>query len=93
MSSNHSRSPLARLALAAGGIAVLTALAKAEQVIAGTIGGTRGLQVAAALAVLVFAACSLWAAWRQWRQWLTAPAPVRLPERPADDLEPVNYAA
>ena len=93
MSSNQPRSPLARLALAAGGIAVLTGLAKAEQEIAGTIGGARGLYAAAALAFLVFTLCSLGAAWRQWRPRLTAPAPVRLPERPADDLEPVNYAA
>lgn len=90
MSFNQPRSPLARLALAAGGIAVLTGLAKAEQVIAGTIGGSRGLQVAAALAFLVFSLCSLGAAWRQWKPRLTKPAPVWLPERHADDLEPLE---
>lgn len=87
--SNHGRSPLARSALAAGGIAVLIGLAKLEEVIADTIGGARGLSAAALLALAVFAACALAAAWRQWRPGLTRPAPVRLPERSRDDLEPV----
>ena len=88
--SSPRRSPLARLALAAGGIGVLVALAKIEQVIAGTIGGARGLTVAVLIALAVFAACGLAAARHQWRPRLTRPAPVRLPERHADDLEPLQ---
>ena len=50
--SNHG--PRARLALAAGGLLALVALAEAEKLIAGTIGGARGLLAAVLLAGAVF---------------------------------------
>lgn len=88
--SSPRRSPLARLVLAVGGIGVLVALAKLEQLTADSIGGARGRLAAVAIALAVFAACGLAAGWRQWRPRLTRPAPVRMPERSRDDLEPVN---
>lgn len=88
--SHHARRPLARLALAAGGIGVLVALAEAEKVIAGTIGGARGLLAAVLLAGVVFSGCGLAHSLRRSRPaGLTRPAPVRLPER-AEHLEPAN---
>lgn len=87
--SNHG--PRARLALAAGGVGALVALAKIEQLIAGTIGGARGLLAAILLAGVVFSGCGLVHSLRRYRApGLTRPGPVRLPERARDDLEPVN---
>lgn len=88
-----ARRPLARLALAGGGIGALVALAKAEQLIAGTIGGARGFLAAALLAVAVFSGCGLARSLRSRRvPGLTRPVPVRLPER-AESLEPANSAS
>lgn len=90
--SHRDRSPLARTILAAGGIAALVALAEAEKVIAGTIGGARGLLAAVLLAGAVFSGCGLAHNLRRYRaERLTRPAPVRLPDR-AEHLEPANSA-
>ena len=89
--SNHGRPPLARLALAAGGIAALVLLAAAEKYLADSIGGVHGLFGAVLLAGAVFGGCGLVHSLRSRREpRLTRPAPVRLPEPAADDLEPVN---
>lgn len=91
MSSNHG--PRARLALAAGGIAVLVALAAAERYAAGTIGGARGTLAAVLLAGMAFGGCGLVHSLRSRRvPGLTRPGPVRLPER-AEHLEPANSAS
>jgi hypothetical protein len=86
--SHHARSPVARLALAAGSVGVLIAAAMLARYVASSIGGDRGTYVAALLAVAVFGTCGLAHNWRRYR--LTRPAPVRLPERTAGDLEPVR---
>lgn len=89
--SNHG--PRVRLALAAGGIAVLVALAEAEKLIAGTIGGARGTLAAVLLAGMAFGGCGLVHSLRSRRvPGLTRPAPVRLPDR-AESLEPANFAS
>lgn len=89
--SNHG--PRVRLALAAGGIAALVALAEAEKLIAGTIGGARGLLAAILLAGAVFSGCGLAHSLRRYRHpGLTRPGPVRLPER-GESLEPANSAS
>lgn len=89
--SNHGRSPLASITLAAGGIGVLVALAAAEKYVAGTIGGARGLFAAVLLAGAVFSGCGLAHSLRSRRvPGLTRPAPVRLPDRSRDDLEPAE---
>lgn len=87
--SDHARRPLARAALAAGGIGVLVALAAACACAAGSIGGARGILAAVLLAGAVFSGCGLAHSLRSRRvPGLTRPAPVRLPERARDDLEP-----
>jgi len=92
-SSHHARSPMARLVLAAGGIAAVATLAEAMKLTAGTIGGTRGLLAAVLLAGAVFSGCGLIHSLRSRREpGLTRPAPVRLPERP-EATEPAKSAA
>ena len=91
--SHHARSPLARLVLAAGGIAAFVTLAEAMKLIAGTIGGARGTLAAVLLAGAVFSGCGLAHSLRSRREpGLTRPAPVRLPER-GEHLEPANSAS
>lgn len=92
--SDHARTPLARLALAAGGIGALAATAVLAHAAAGSIGGTRGtLAVAALLGIWAVAGCGLAHSLRSRRQpGLTRPGPVRLPER-AEHLEPANSAS
>lgn len=86
-------STLRRIALAAGGIGTLVVLAKLEEVIAGTVGGARGILAAVLLALAVFSGCGLARSLHTRRTpGLTRPAPVRLPER-GDDLEPAGRAA
>lgn len=87
--SQHARSPLARLALAAGGIAALVAAAGGIYVADTLIGGLRGLAAGVLLACAVTAVCGLVFRETPRRpQVLTRPAPVRLPER--DACEPVK---
>ena len=84
---HHGRSPLARLALAAGGIAAFIAVAEAAWVVS-VLAGPSGVIAGGAVAVGVFAAC--WYVFRV-RPLLHAarPAPVRMPD-PAESLEPAN---
>jgi hypothetical protein len=84
--SHHDRRPLARIALAAGSVGTLIAAAMLARYVADSIGGDRGTYIAALLAVAVFGSCGLAHSLRRYR--LTRPAPVRLPERTAGDLEP-----
>ena len=94
MPSNHGHGPLARLALAAGGIAVLILTAAAAHAAAGLIGGARGTLAGILLCGAVSAGCGLAHSLRRQRATpLTRPAPVRLPDPAQDDLEPVNTAA
>lgn len=90
--SDHARTPLARLALAAGGVGVLLALAAAMRYAAGSIGGARGARgtlAAVLLAAAVSGGCRLAHSLRSRRApGLTRPGPVRLPDRAAADLEP-----
>ena len=87
--SDHVRSPRARLALAAGGIGVLAALAVAADAVAGLIGGARGTLAGFLLLGAVFAGC--WIVHRVRGLLHPArPARVRLPEPAADDLKPAN---
>ena len=58
MQSNHARSPLARIALAAGGIAAVLAVCEAANLAARHLGTLAG----AAVVTFVFAAC--WAVTR-----------------------------
>ena len=89
--SKHGCRPLARLALAVGGIAALIALAAAAHAVSGMAGGSRGTLAGIVLAGAVFAGCGLGHSLRSRREpRLTRPAPVRLPEPAAPDLEPVN---
>jgi len=82
MSSNHGRSRLARLALAAGGVGTLIAAAALARYAASSIGGGRGTYVTALLAAGVFAACGLAHGLRRYRPAKPSrPAPVRLPGR------------
>ena len=88
---HHARRPLARLALAAGSVGALIAAAALARYVASSIGGERGTYVTALLAVAAFGACGLAHGLRRYRvPGLTRPAPVRLPERAADDLEPAR---
>ena len=85
--SNHARSPVARIVLAAGGIGALVVVAAMARYVAGIYGTLAGVLVAGAL----FGGCGLVSSLRTFRAaGLTRPAPVRLPEPAADDLEPVN---
>ncbi|HET9970023.1 MAG TPA: hypothetical protein VFQ68_17450 [Streptosporangiaceae bacterium] len=89
--SDHARSPLARLALAAGGVGVLLALAAAMRYAAGSIGGARGTLAAVLLAGAVFSGCRLAHGLRPRRApGLTRPGPVRLPEAARDLPEPAG---
>jgi hypothetical protein len=84
--SKHDRSPLARIALAAGGIATLIAAACGLYAVDALIGGLRGLAAGVILAFALTAVCGL--VFRETAprpQVVTRPAPVRLPE-PAGDL-------
>jgi hypothetical protein len=82
--SSHARRVLARLAL---GLAALLAVAAAAD-LAARFGGTpAGVLVIGA----VSGGCGLVHSLRSRREpRLTRPAPVRLPEPAADDLEPAN---
>lgn len=85
--SNHGRSPLARLALAAGGIAAFVAVCEAAHVVS-VLAGPRGVIAGAGLICAVFTACWIFFRIRPLLR-LARPAPVRLPE-PAESLEPAN---
>lgn len=94
MSSNHPATAAARIALAVLGLSAFFALAALMGVVAGFLGGARGILAAVLLAGAVSSGCGLAHSLRSRRApGLTRPAPVRLPERSRDDLEPVNYAA
>jgi hypothetical protein len=89
--SHHGRSPLARLALAAGGIAAFIAVCEAAWVVS-VLAGPSGVIAGGAVISIVFAAC--WYYFRV-RPMLRAvrPAPVRLPEPAGDFPEPTRIAA
>jgi len=92
MSSNHSR--IARITLAAGGIAVFLAAAYGLYAVDTLIGGLPGLAAGVMLACALTACCGL--ATRllaDHSQGLTRPAPVRLPVPAADTPEPTRTAA
>ena len=85
--SQHARSPLARLALAAGGIAAFFAVAAVAYRAAAAYGTLAGILIAGA----VFGGCGLVSSLRSFRAaGLTRPAPVRLPEPAADMPEPAS---
>jgi hypothetical protein len=85
--SHHGRSPLARIALAAGGVAAFVAVCEAAWVVS-VLAGPGGVIAGAAVIVAVFTAC--WYVFRIRPELRAArPAPVRLPE-PAGDLEPAS---
>lgn len=86
--SHHARTPLARTALAAGGVACALALCGAADVTARHLGATAG----AALISAVVAAC--WAAHRL-RQFLRPARPARdcIPVAPAEVRPPAQIAA
>jgi hypothetical protein len=88
--SNHVRSPLARLILAAGGIAALVAVAAAAHAVAGLAGGTRGTLAGIFLVGAVFSGCGLASRVHRREPQLTRPAQVRLPVPARDACEPVN---
>ena len=92
--SKHDRSPLARIALAAGGIATLFAAAAGLYAVDTLIGGLRGLAAGVILACALTAVCGLVSRVATPRhQVITRPGPVRLPE-PAEELpEPTRTAA
>lgn len=80
--SNHRPGRQARLALAAGGLGALVAVAALAQYVAGLIGGARGTLAGILLAGAVFAACGFVFRERPRRvPPLPAPAPAPLPER------------
>jgi hypothetical protein len=85
---HHGRRPLARLALAAGGVVAFIAACEAAHVVS-VLAGPAGVIAGAMLAVAVFAAC--WYVTRV-RPLLRAarPAPVRLPEPVTDLPEPAR---
>jgi hypothetical protein len=89
--SHHGRSPLARLILAAGGIAAFTAVAEAAHVVS-VLAGRSGVIAGGAVIAAVFTAC--WYFFRV-RPMLRAgrPAPVRLPEPAGELAEPTRIAA
>ncbi len=86
--SNHSRRPLARIALAAGGIGTLVAVAALAQYVAGLPGGARGTLAGILLAGAVFGACGFVFRERPRRiPSLPVPAPAPIPERePAETV-------
>ena len=78
--SNHARSPLARIVLAAGGIAAFFAAAYGLYAVDTAIGGLRGLAAGVMLACAITAVCGLVFRETTLRpQVITRPAPVRLP--------------
>jgi hypothetical protein len=89
--SNHDRSRLARIALAAGGIGALIAAAGGLYAVDTAIGGLRGLAAGVMLACAITAVCGL--VFRETTprpQVITRPGPVQLPE-PAEELpEPAS---
>ncbi len=86
--SNHGPRPLARIALAAGGIGMLIAVAAATHAVAGLIGGARGTLAGILLAGAVFGACGFVFRERPRRiPSLPVPAPAPIPERePAETV-------
>ena len=85
--SNHGRSPLARLALAAGGIGVLIAAAAVLRYAAEAIGTVP----AAVIAAWLLSCCGLAHSVRSHKvPGLTRPAPVRLPVPARDTPEPAG---
>ena len=92
--SQHDRSPLARLALAIGGLAAFTATAGGLYAVDTLIGGLRGLAAGVILACAVTAVCGLVSRVAVTRpKRLTRPAAVQLPEPAADLPEPTRTAA
>ena len=92
--SNHGRRPLARIALAAGGIAAFFAAAYGLYAVDTAIGGLRGLAAGVMLACAITAACGLVFCVAAPRpRVFTRPAPVRLPEPAGDMPEPARTAA
>jgi hypothetical protein len=90
LQSNHDRSPLASITLAAGGVGILVAFAAALEYVA----GTRGFLAAVLLAGAVSGGCRLLHSLQPRRvPGLTRPAPVRLPDRARDVPEPARNAA
>ena len=88
--SQHARSPLARILLAAGGIGALFAIAAVAYRAAAAYGALAGILIVGA----VFGGCGLLSALRTFRTaGLTRPATVRLPEAAADAPEPARTAA
>ena len=89
--SNHDRSPLARIVLAAGGIGAFFAAAYGLYAVDTAIGGVRGLAAGVLLACAITAVCGLASRVAVPRhQVITRPGPVRLPE-PAQELpEPAS---
>ena len=92
--SNHDRSPLARIVLAAGGIGALVAAAYGLYAVDTLIGGLRGLAAGVILACALTGACGLVSRVAAPRhQVITRPAPVRLPEQAEELPEPARTAA
>jgi hypothetical protein len=86
--SHHGRSPLARLILAAGGIAAFVAVCEIAHVVS-VLAGPGGVIAGVMMIAAVFTAC--WYVVRVRPQLRAArPAPVRLPEPAADMPEPVQ---
>jgi peptidoglycan/LPS O-acetylase OafA/YrhL len=82
--SHHRPGRKARLALAAGGLGILVALAAIARYVAGLLGGARGTLAGIALAGVVFGACRL--VFRERPRRIPSP-PVPVPERePAETL-------
>lgn len=88
--SQHARTPLARIFLAAGGIGAFFAVAAVAYRAAAAYGTLAGILIAGA----VFGGCGLVSGLRTFRAaGLTRPAPVRLSEPAADMPEPTRLAA
>lgn len=88
---HHDRSPLARLILAAGGIAALVAAAYGLYAVDTAIGGLRGLAAGVMLAFALTAVCGLVSRVAAPRpQVITRPGPVRLPEAAEELPEPAS---
>ncbi len=89
--SQHARRPLARIALAAGGIGAFFAAAYGLYAVEQLIGGLRGLAAGVILACAITAVCGLVSSVAAPRpQVITRPAPVRLPEPAAETPEPAS---
>lgn len=89
--SNHDRSALARLWLAAGGAAVLVAVASAACLVAGLIGGPRGTLAGVILVGVVSGGCGLVSrGWPQHLPDLPRPAVTPLAEPVTDLRQPAG---